>query len=84
MKTSTFHYQFPKMEQFDQTTKSHQINLLLMDHFEPQKQFDTIVIDGSTANIKTFNNYAESVFIPPLFKFLEKCNIYNQYYQSFH
>ena len=62
------------------TTKSDLMNLLPLDKCEPPEQFDAIAVDGgalvhllSTANIKTFDHYAESVFIPHLLGYLEKC-----------
>ncbi len=49
------------------------------DH-EPPDYFDAIAIDGTalvhllpTANIKTFDDYADSVFLPHLIKQIGRC-----------
>lgn len=61
--------------------KSDLMNLLLSyDQREPPPFFDVIAIDGAalvhllpTANITTFDEYADSVFLPYLSRQLEKC-----------
>jgi hypothetical protein len=63
------------------TTKSDLMGLLSVDgDCEPPGHFDAVAIDGAalvhllpTASIKTFEEYADSVFLPYLIKQLERC-----------
>lgn len=74
----------PSLSEYGKLRSSKKSDLMSLlpvdDPSEPPNLFDAIAIDGAalvhllpTASITTFDEYADSIFLPHLRKQLEKC-----------